>query len=146
MSFKYLEYSRIDYGRYKEYLLLFNDDEQRVNTEKLCVLQRNNEQLKVIFNEINALSNGQVHSGSYTIHKNGLLVHDKYDKLRDDIFYLKKNKILLFNKKFLSQFCGTFCVSFNLDRGDRILVIDYMIINCLVTVVLSHPLGFCAKI
>ena len=39
---------------------LLNDDEQYVHAEKLCVLQRSDEQLKVIFNEINALSNGQV--------------------------------------------------------------------------------------
>ena len=52
--------------------------------QKSFVLQRNDEQLKVIFNEINALSDGQVHSGNYTIHKNGLLVHDKNNKSRDD--------------------------------------------------------------
>ena len=53
--------------------VLFNDNEQCVNTENLCVLQTNDELLKVIFNEIYALSDGRVHYGNYTSYKNGFV-------------------------------------------------------------------------
>ena len=64
--------------------VLFNEDEHQVNTEKLCVMQRNDEQLKVLFIEISAFNEGQVHSCNYSIHKIGLLIHSMHDRLRDD--------------------------------------------------------------
>ena len=47
--------------------VLFNEKEQLVNTGKLYVMQRNDEQLKVLFIEISALNEGQVHSCNYSI-------------------------------------------------------------------------------
>ena len=64
--------------------VLFNDDERYINTEKLCVMQRKDERLKVIFNEVKKLNEGQEHSYNYSIHKNGLLIHSMHDKLRDE--------------------------------------------------------------
>ena len=64
--------------------VLFNDDERYINSEKLCVMQRKDEQLRVIFNEVKTLNEGQEHSHNYSIHKNGLLIHSMHDKLRDE--------------------------------------------------------------